>query len=198
MMPIKHPARSPINERARQQSLTQEEERRNSMRFAKMLTMVRVLKLSTVMAAVMATSSGCAVPGPQEESLGTDQAKVEKGTAVGQDPHTKASSLLDESGGGSGEAGICSSYNTTMEHEAQGSADPGHVQDAYDDAYRQAKKAAVDECLGSSGIICKAAASNARATHSRCYMGQDWQLCDVTVAVDCKYAAGGEEGDQTE
>ncbi len=78
------------------------------MRFSKMLAAFRVIRISTVVAAMLAAGSGCAatdVTPADEQEITTNKQDGEKGAPVIHDAHTKAMSMLDVSGGASEESG---------------------------------------------------------------------------------------------
>jgi hypothetical protein len=82
------------------------------MRFSKMLTVLRAIRVSSLMAAMLAASSGCATnvpPSDEQEIAKTEQGKTgqggEKAPAITKDLHDKANLMLDVSGGTSEESG---------------------------------------------------------------------------------------------
>ncbi|MBS2014207.1 MAG: hypothetical protein JST00_15065 [Deltaproteobacteria bacterium] len=79
------------------------------MRFSKMLTVMRAIRISTVVAAMLALGSGCttnvAPSEGQQLDDHTQSGEKGKGQALTTDPHGKALSLLDVSGGASEDPG---------------------------------------------------------------------------------------------
>lgn len=162
------------------------------MRFPQLLRAVQAIRASSLLFVTLSALAGCATREARSED-DADRGIEKSSTAPTIDKHRVALTSLDQSGGASDEAGLCSMYDFTAEEEA---GTTGRTrEDAYEFAFADAESLAQSECRSQKPRLCTSLFGEAKEVSSSCSQHKSgWWGCSVTVSVDCQYRLfGGEE-----